>query len=261
MDQADALQEEGALPPIFHIEWGRDVVREDLEMVFVDIPWALLDPMELAAYLEPFGRHSSSLETVYDASLDRWLRRRGLKEWWLEQWKFPEYVDYCRQDYAEALLAKGLTRKNGRLPFWVLGFPDFAPRLLGGHVDRMRSLRVAADWEAQVLEDFAEDMCREYGMAVSGPFVGNPDHLEEALVLDLAGEGAARRALLDGLAPGSIWLDALSSVQTRRLVETRPGVTYFSMQKEWERLAAQSGKKSRFALDTALKNGYNTKVN
>lgn len=168
-----------AFPPFFHIRRMKEDMREDSSLVYVNIPWACLDPWELAGYLVPFLSYSSSVDTVYDKSLEAWLGKRSMAEWWQESWPYPEFRDYYREDYARYLLDKALTLTGKPERIVVLGFEDFVPRLLRGRLRYTKALRFLVDGlfperkEHGVLEDFLEEVYEEYGLAAACDVVEN----------------------------------------------------------------------------------------
>lgn len=258
-------KEEGggdSIPPLYRI-WQAD---EDFGLLYVKVPWARLDPWELRRFLPPFTGRSVSVSTVYDGSMSEWLQKRGLRGWWLQGWQYPEYGDYRRVDYARQLLRLAGQAGRKRFHYLVLGFEAFVPEVLAPYLREMKSLRFLVGKKDELPEDFAEEVCEEYGLAVScgvapgkgdaGPFFHFvPECPLPTVILDLTGEAylsAARTA------PGSVWLDMDSLEEKRRRVEAAlGGDAYFSIKKEWGR----AGKKTPAALDTALKNGYNRAVN
>ncbi len=168
-----------AFPPFFHIRRMKEDMREDSSLVYVNIPWACLDPWELAGYLVPFLSYSSSVDTVYDKSLEAWLGKRSMAEWWQESWPYPEFRDYYREDYARYLLDKALMLTGKPERIVVLGFEDFVPRLLRGRLRYTKDLRFLVDGlfperkEHGVLEDFLEEVYEEYGLAAACDVVEN----------------------------------------------------------------------------------------
>ncbi len=243
------------LPPMIHFRQ----LAEERHFLVARIPWAALDPWTLAGYAGAFLGHSSSVETVYDKSMEGWLKKRGLWEWWGQNWPFSEYREYHREEYADRLLKKAVAQGGPRRHFLVIGFEPFLAAVLMKYAKEMKSLRVIVDREASGLEAFAEDVFEEYGLAVSCRNLTDQHRLqrdqvrlawergrqEGAVILDLSGE---KKPLLHP-PEGSVWLDMDSQGEKRRRVEAYQGVSYFSMKKEWE------------SLDTVSKNGYNTDVN
>lgn len=225
------------IPPVFHI-WQ---MGTDPNLLYVEIPWAGLDPWELKEYLPPFMRYSSSVDTVYDISMSLWLKKRRLTEWWSRAWPYPEYRNYHQKDYAMQLLQKGASvHKTGH--FFVLGYEDFVPEALMPHVKSMKSLTFLVRREYEALEDFMEELNEEYGLAAALRVVPDdgllcPECAFPATILDLSGE---RKVEMSHVKEGGIWLDMDSSEEKRRRAEACGGqMAYFSVKKEWERQGKQ----------------------
>ncbi len=155
-------------------------MREDSDLIYIGIPWALLDPWELAGYLAPYLGYSSSVYTVYDRSLEGWLSRRGMKKWWQAAWPYPEYWDFSREDYGKYLLEKGLAQMGRPEHILVLGFQDFVPGMLRSRLRYTKTLRffVEENFSEEksygALEDFIEEIYDEYGLAAALDTAGRP---------------------------------------------------------------------------------------
>jgi|GEM_PF-6921805 len=208
--------------------------------------------------LLPYLGDSDNCYTVYDESVVRWLRKGGWEEVWKQYWPFPVFSGYREQFFVNELL------KQGRLSHLViLGFEQYVPDLVTGHVRYLKSLRILIDYEPKQLEEFLEVLYEETGLTASCEVLPEAD--EDAspyrnlrlkcpvpsLILDFSGE---TRILTTDIARGSIWLDADAMEEKRRRMEERnTGIQYLSSKKLW--------KSAGFTLDTPIKNGYNTEVN
>lgn len=191
--------------------------------------------------------------TVYDISLEKWLREEGCTEWWKEYWPYPEFDGYHEFPYAEELLAYGHSPH-----FLILGYDRLVPELILSHIRKMKSLRLILDYLPKDLEGFLEDLYEEYGLAATFQLL--PETQEHpyrsarilcsrpSVVLDFSGEG---RMLTSGVVKDSVWLDMDSMEEKRRRIEERDtGILYISLKKQWAQ-----------GLDTPIKNRYNTEVN
>ena len=239
------------IPPLFHFRLEKDNPAKGIPaLLYISLPWARMDPWELSAYLPPFLGYSSSIDTVYDSSVENWLGKRGLRVWWHQHWPYPEYEDYRRKEYARYLLERGADgKKSGANPesgpgeellrhFLVLGYAPFLPELLEPYLKGMKSLSFLTGREEPELERFVETVYEEYGLAVScrvpmeRRFLVQPECPRPSLILDLSGES---RLSPVNVAEGSVWLDMDSCEEKRRRIEGCGRLSYFSMKKEWGR--------------------------
>lgn len=254
---------ESGFPPTFHICRKFNEMTEDSDLLYVTIPWARLDPWELRDYLVPFYGYSSSIDTVYDRSLSRWLKKRKLQGWWQGNWPYPEYRDFFRQEYAERLLHQGISKTGSKQHFLILGFVDFLPKLLRRSLAHIKSIQLLVKEENEAVEAFIEDVYEEYGIAVNCREQESFENMRLAcpnptVILDFT--GAEKISAIDA-APGSAWLDMGSLDEKRRRIEAQGGsISYFSVKKEWELSAKQYLRQEMplLTLDTAYKNEYNT---
>lgn len=253
--------QDACFPPFFHIRRVKEEMREDCEFLAVTVPRALLDPWELGGYLAPFLKFRSSVDTVYDPALENWLTGRKLAGWWRKNWPYPDFADFHRADYAAFLWKQAVQAGGGTQYVFVLGFEDFVPGLLAPCLRNLKSLCFVVDEMCGPLESFMEDAYEEYGLAVTCDAGRGWRPLRcgfPALVLDLSGEVKSAAAELSA---GSVWLDLDAMEGKRRRLENRPGVRYFSIRKEWERMGRRAEEGvflNPQILDTIGKSGYNT---
>lgn len=205
--------------------------------------------------LSPYLAGCSARYTVYGEEMEPKRLPEGSGGLWHQLWRLPELTDFREEAFARELLSQC------RLPHYlVVGWHDTVPELLWERARHMKSLRFLVEKPVDELEDFAEAVDEEYGLAVTVQELPETDGDGRsafkkarpvcpvpAVVLDFSGEA---RLLTDQVARGSVWLDMDSSEEKRRRIEGRDtGLLYFSMKKLWK----QAG-----MLDTMGKNRYNT---
>ena len=240
----------------------RPMIPEGIQILYVTIPWDIEKryacwPRELLYWLVPFFGYSASIETVYDFSVEKWLKEKGMWADWEKLWPYPTYREYHRPEYAKALFAKGMEQfGHKQVHCYVLGYESYMPQILTSFFRRIRTLTfiIAGEYPVQ-LTDYLEALAWEEGLAASAQQLQDKTGYRRlrlecdtpALVLDFTGE--------EKVAPASavqslIWIDmdSLEAKKHKILVKSRETV-YFSMKEEWGR------------LDTVSKNGYNTLVN
>lgn len=157
---------------------------------------------------------------------------------WQQYWQFPEFSAYLQPQWMAPLL------ENVRLHhFVVLGCADSTPSAILYCVKRMKSLRWFLQERdcGQELQDFVEEFCGEYGLAVDlHPLEGERvfsrlllETVAPVCVLDFTGEP---RITTGGLAKGSVWIDFCSvEEKARRILEREDGLSYFSLKEMWKR--------------------------
>lgn len=205
--------------------------------------------------LSPYLAGCSARYTVYGEEMEQKRLPEGSGGLWHQLWRLPELTDFREEAFARELLSQC------RLPHYlVVGWHDTVPELLWERARHMKSLRFLVEKPVDELEDFAEAVDEEYGLAVTVQELPETDGDGRsafkkarpvcpvpAVVLDFSGDA---RLLTDQVARGSVWLDMDASEEKRRRIEGRDtGLLYFSMKKLWK----QAG-----MLDTMGKNRYNT---
>lgn len=156
---------------------------------------------------------------------------------WRQYWQFPEFDDYLQIQWTESLL------ENARLHhFVVLGCADSVPSVILHCASRMKSLRWFIQERdcGQEFQDFVEEFCGEYGLAVGIQLLEGErvfsrlllETVDPVCVLDFTGEP---RIPAGGLAKGSVWIDFCSvEEKARRILEREEGITYFSLKEVWK---------------------------
>ena len=214
----------GDMDTIIYMEVKRQLNREEKEavsslfrlrevkgrphLVYVELTedetiWKISDVRRLALWLAPYLKYSSSIDTVLDSSMQRWLENHGWQSDWERIWPFPEYQEYRNKEYAALLLENALEhiyrehiyqehksctneqfimQRNGRLQIpvhlYVLGYEEFVPEALKACIGRIKSLkfieksqeRTVSRWNVDVyrqLEEYLELLYEEEGMAAS----------------------------------------------------------------------------------------------
>lgn len=229
--------------------WSRFLRKQQLSEEDLKTVWI----QELSEYLKPYL--SAACYSICDDSVEKWLRKENLTEWWSRNWPVCEFTGYREWYLADELLREA---RKASLPahFLVLGYEDCVPGLINTCVRQMKSLRFVLTGPCEPLQDYLEELCEEYGLAANvqllqqedrqkGPFYHYPVVCTcPSVILDFTGEDMLYTA---DTAKGSIWLDMDSMEKKRRRIEDRDtGIRYFSMKKKWKK------------VDTTSKNGYNT---
>lgn len=159
-----------------------------------------------------------------------------LSELWKKNWDMREFVDYREYKWARLLLPFAV-----QTHFVILGTAPCIPELTRACARRMKSLRwiLREKDYGEAAEDFADDFCEDYGLAVELQTVTGRngfrtlclEAVKPICVLDFTEEG---KLFWGGLAPGSVWLDFASlEAKERRLERLAPGIRYVSLKKLW----------------------------
>lgn len=168
---------------------------------------------ELAQYLKPYC--STASYSICDDSVERWLRKENLTEWWSCNWPLCEFSAYREWYLAEELMREA---RGSALPphFLVLGYDDCVPGLIDSCIRQIKSLRFVLASPSEPLQEYLEGLCEEYGLAASvqllkqekrqkGPFYHYPAVCVcPSVILDFSGE---EMLLTADTASGSFWLD------------------------------------------------------
>lgn len=287
-------------PAMFHVR----ELRGEPHLLYVELFEAIYDcPKEegslcqegsfpqLAVWLIPFLNHSSSVDTVLDPTMQKWLTQQGLSKRWQTLWPYPEFTDYRRAEYAELLFGKAIQYVSASqtsmgkelINVYVLGYDTYVPKLFLSCFRRIKSLtfiqsrgdspkgltgvRYAQEaMQRAHLEAYLEYLYEEEGIAANCKILEEGQKYRNlrlqcevpAIVLDMTDEV---RVAPMGKGSGISWIDMSSSDEKRRRLEARnAGVCYYSMKEEWrkQKNSVNTPEENLNSLDTTVKNGYNT---
>lgn len=250
MQKAKNLPEK--IPPLFHFIPGRAIPGKEWfdewkspGLVGVELPKARMDPWELAEYIKPFCQEAAEAAVVYDPSVEVWLQERKIAGWWQQFFPYPRYQHFRKKEYGKFLIAgvKNRIEQMQGLFLLVLGYDESISDLLKPFLKTAGGLRLFPEnaEDAEKMENYAESVYEEYGLAVAVEDVPRrqgqkcvPLYEGKNLILDFSGESIWYPV---GAVTGSIWLDMDSIWEKRKRIETRyAAITYDSLQKRWEKL-------------------------
>ena len=197
---------------------------------------------ELYSYLIPYITESAACYCFYDDSMEKWIKKQSLNEWWEQHWPIKPFQEFHQPILIETLLA------NSHLNHYiVLGYDNSIPEILFRHVRQMKSLRLILAYENPDIEACLDDIYEDYGLATSLQIV-KPEQTSDrgifrtiriacevpSVILDFTGES---HILTADIARDSIWLDFDSNEEKRRRIEDRnTGILYDSTRKQWKQL-------------------------
>lgn len=199
---------------------------------------------ELYGYLRVYQLQSPACYTVCDRSVEKWLKKEHLYEWWQESWPISSFVNY-----RETYFARELMEQAKLSHYIILGYDPYLPELLKAHVRYMKTLRfVLTSAPEEELDDFLENCYDEYGLTASveqveprrghedTPFYGyQVKSAVPSMIIDYSNE---IRLFTADLARGSLWLDMDALEEKRyRMEERNTGIQYISMKKKWKNSA------------------------
>lgn len=197
----------------------------------------------LLSYLKPYRSEYPDCYYVCEDTVDKWLKKEELCEWWQQHWTIFSFDDYRQRCFAEELL-----QKVPLVHYLILGYEDYIPELLKKWARHMKSLRFILSRTSEELDIFLEDFYEESGLTASIQIVSGKAGRQDApyygynvvcpnssVILDFSGEAHLFTA---DVARGSLWLDMDSLEEKRRRIEDRnTGIQYLSMKKEWKKAA------------------------
>lgn len=212
------------------------------------------------------------ISCVYEDALRKALVAENLRKIWCANWPVWEFDAYHERKWAQKLMPYA---KHNH--FVIVGDAPCLPELLCENAARMRSIRWILQEEQYTCEvrEFIDDFYEENGLVIEAEVLRTGDtqgarnlmRITSVLpvnVLDFSGE---EKLSACDMAQGSIWIDMDSLEGKCRRMEARPpGISYFSLKKEWGQTALRQKalilwQKAVLNLDTEGKNGYNTGVN
>lgn len=212
------------------------------------------------------------ISCVYEEALRRELSMEKVRKSWCAHWPVWEFEEYREKKWVEKLLPYA-THSH----FVIVGDAPCLPELLYENAARMRSVRWILPERQYTCEirDFIDEFYEETGLAIETELQREADServwtrarigsLLPANVLDFTSE---EKISACDMPQGSIWIDMDSQEGKQRRIEARnPGISYFSLKKEWGQTALRQKafilrQKAVLNLDTTGKNGYNTGVN
>ena len=197
---------------------------------------------ELYSYLIPYITESAACYCFYDDSMERWMRKQNLCEWWEQHWPIQVFQEFHQPNLIERLLAN-----NHLNHYIIIGYDECIPEILFNHVSKMKSLRLILPNEMPDIETCLDDIYEDYGLATSLQIV-KPEQTSQkgifrtiriacevpSVILDFTGES---HILTADIARDSIWLDFDSNEEKRRRIEERnTGIHYHSTRKQWKQL-------------------------
>ncbi len=197
---------------------------------------------ELYGYLIPYIMESAACYCFYDDSMEKWMKKQSLNEWWEQHWPIKTF-----QEFHQLALIETLLTNNHLHHFIILGYDNSIPEILFRHVRQMKSLRLILPSESPEIEACLDDIYEDYGLATSLQII-NPQQTSDrgifrttriacqvpSIILDFTGES---HILTTDIARDSIWLDFDSNEEKRRRIEDRnTGITYHSTRKQWKQL-------------------------
>ncbi len=197
---------------------------------------------ELYSYLIPYITESAACYCFYDDSMEKWMKKQSLNEWWEQHWPVQAF-----QKFHQPILIENLLANNHLNHYIILGYDEYIPEILFRHIRQMKSLRLILPSENPDIEACIDDIYEDYGLATSLQIV-NPQQTSDrgifrtiriacevpSVILDFTGEG---HILTADIAKDSIWLDFDSNEEKRHRIEDRnTGITYYSTRKHWKQI-------------------------